>query len=458
MKWRLPSGVRICAQCCPIFPMHKQEKRGHPMRLLLERTRQVAIVALVIGLRCTGYAAGEAKTDAAVSDAKAIVDASDPLRTLRGEVDNVDAAYAAFMKMTGDAEKEQSWKTYTQTNDSVVPKILDGVRQSPTSPTAFGLLEWVVTNGRISIRPLRPYGLQAIEILRDHFTSQTNISSICRELGLFGDPLNQPTVEFLQTAAAKNPNRSARGAANFALALLTKREAEGMAFCEIAPPSIYTNVVKTRDAFRDAAKTPDPEVVLHQAEQLFQTVKTDYSDVPNFPPGPGLRKPESTLGEQASIELYECQHLTTGKVAPEIQGEDIEGHKLRLSDYRGKVVIVSFWASWCGPCMQMVPHERAMAERLAGKPFVLIGVNGDSEKAAAKRAMTEQKMTWQSFWNDGSSEGGIAGALNVHSWPTVYVLDSKGKIRLKFDGYGGKKTDALLDAVVDQLLEETKGQ
>jgi thiol-disulfide isomerase/thioredoxin len=99
------------------------------------------------------------------------------------------------------------------------------------------------------------------------------------------------------------------------------------------------------------------------------------------------------LGEQATLELYECEHLTVGKLAPEIQGEDIDEHRLKLSDDRGKVVVISFWASWCGPCMQMVPHERVIAERLAGKPFVLIGVNGDSKRTDAKRAVTEQNMT-----------------------------------------------------------------
>jgi hypothetical protein len=103
--------------------------------------------------------------------------------------------------------------------------------------------------------------------------------------------------------------------------------------------------------------------------------------------------------------------------------------------------------------MQMLPHECAMTERLAGKPFALVGVNGDSKPADAQNAVAKKKITWRSFWN-GGSEGSITTAWNMHSWPTVYVLDSKGIIRLKFEGYGGKRTDFLLDETVDRLLKE----
>ncbi len=406
---------------------------------------------------CTGRAADEAKTETSVFDAKSEVETSDPLGSLRRATDQVDGIYEAYLKAADRARQEGIWKNYIQTNDSVVPKIPDGVRQFPDSPSAFGLLEWVVNNNRISTPTLRPYNLQAIERLRNHYTGHTNIRQICRALGFSGDPLNPPTLEFLQIAATKNPDRAARGVATFALAHLMKQKAEDMAFLETAPASILTNAAaqKVRAAFL-GHEGQDARAVLLQAEQLFHTVQKNYSDVPNFPSGPGLRQPEPTLGEQASIELYECQHLTVGQVAPEIQGEDVDGRKLTLSDYRGKVVIISFWASWCGPCMQMVPHEQAISQRMVGKPFVLLGVNGDSGKAEAKRAAAKESMTWRSFWNGGTSEGGIAGTWNVHAWPTIYVLDSKGTIRLKHVGYGGKRTDALLDAVVDQLLEEAE--
>jgi thiol-disulfide isomerase/thioredoxin len=76
------------------------------------------------------------------------------------------------------------------------------------------------------------------------------------------------------------------------------------------------------------------------------------------------------------------------------EGEEIGGRKLRLRDYRGKVVAIVFWASWCGPCMELIPHERELVKRLKDRPFVLLGVNGDDDRAKATEVMTKEAMTW----------------------------------------------------------------
>ena len=77
--------------------------------------------------------------------------------------------------------------------------------------------------------------------------------------------------------------------------------------------------------------------------------------------------------------------------APEIDGVDFDGKRLKLSDQHGKVVAVVFWASWCGPCRAMIPHERELVERFRGKPFVMVGVNNDDNHDAARKVIAAEK-------------------------------------------------------------------
>ncbi len=75
---------------------------------------------------------------------------------------------------------------------------------------------------------------------------------------------------------------------------------------------------------------------------------------------------------------------------------------MKLSEFRGKVVFVAFWASWCNPCMGMVPAEKELVERMKGRPFVMIGVNGDDDRQKAKAVAAKHGINWRSFWDGGS--------------------------------------------------------
>jgi hypothetical protein len=96
----------------------------------------------------------------------------------------------------------------------------------------------------------------------------------------------------------------------------------------------------------------------------------------------------------------------------------------------------------------MFPHERSLVKRLEGKPFALLGINSDADREKCKQQNKDQNITWRSWWNGGSTEGGIAKAWNVSGWPTIYVLDPNGVIRAK------NVRDKAMDKVVDQLLAE----
>jgi hypothetical protein len=98
----------------------------------------------------------------------------------------------------------------------------------------------------------------------------------------------------------------------------------------------------------------------------------------------------------------------------------------------------------------MYPHERSLVKRLEGKPFALLGVNSDDDRAQVKKIMEKEKMTWRSLWDGGSTEGPVQTAYNVGHWPTIYVIDHKGVIR-DID-----PRDKKLDKAIDGLLEEVE--
>ena len=130
------------------------------------------------------------------------------------------------------------------------------------------------------------------------------------------------------------------------------------------------------------------------------------------------------------MNLFELRSLHPGKPAPATEGEDLDGKPMKLSDYRGKAVMLVFWASWCGPCMAAIPHERELAKRYAGRPFAIVGVSGDGDRAAGQRAVVNAEISWRSFWNGPENgRGPIVNTWNVHAWPAVYLIDAGGVIR-----------------------------
>jgi|SRR5579864_113753 len=96
----------------------------------------------------------------------------------------------------------------------------------------------------------------------------------------------------------------------------------------------------------------------------------------------------------------------------------------------------------------MYPHERSLVKKLEGKPFALLGINSDNDRDELKVAMQKENITWRSWWDEGDTSGPIATKWNVHSWPTIYVLDHKGVIRYK------EVRGPAMEAAVETLLKE----
>ncbi|MBI3820595.1 MAG: TlpA family protein disulfide reductase [Planctomycetes bacterium] len=100
----------------------------------------------------------------------------------------------------------------------------------------------------------------------------------------------------------------------------------------------------------------------------------------------------------------------------------------------------------------MLPHERSLVKRMEGKPFALVGMNSDSDRAKLKETMAKENITWPSFFDGGGTSGPIATKWNVHGWPTIYVIDHKGVIRYK------NVREKAMDAAVDKLIAEMEAE
>ena len=140
-----------------------------------------------------------------------------------------------------------------------------------------------------------------------------------------------------------------------------------------------------------------------------------------------------------------------------MSGEDLDGKIFKLSEEtKGKVVVLNFWATWCPPCMALVPHERELVEKMKDKPFALIGINGDPELNEDVRAIiTEKKITWRSFKNEQKDQPSFASSWGIEGWPTLYVIDHKGVIQ--HIQAGGRDLDKL-DKLIEDLVKAAEAK
>jgi peroxiredoxin len=144
-----------------------------------------------------------------------------------------------------------------------------------------------------------------------------------------------------------------------------------------------------------------------------------------------------------------------GNLVPEIVTEDLNGATFKLSDFRGKVVVLFFWGDWCPYCRKCFPRQKEMVLKFAGRPFSLIGINTDGTKADAKRGLQREQLNWTS-WFDGKG-GPIVRQWGVSGFPHLVLVDAQGIIRKEYRGYSEESLMKLaLEA--EELLRDVESE
>ena len=118
-----------------------------------------------------------------------------------------------------------------------------------------------------------------------------------------------------------------------------------------------------------------------------------------------------------------------GEILPDfLSAVDLEGKPISLADYRGKIVLLDFWATWCVPCIAAIPDIEAIYEKYHDKGFEIIGISHDLDEAALRRFIAENPLPWRQIFDGKRLAGPLAQRYSIRSLPRMFLLDREGKV------------------------------
>jgi cytochrome c biogenesis protein CcmG, thiol:disulfide interchange protein DsbE len=153
---------------------------------------------------------------------------------------------------------------------------------------------------------------------------------------------------------------------------------------------------------------------------------------PDFRYYRGVRRTLLTIGLLATlVGCYSGNHpARIGSVAPDFTVQDSD-HKITLSQFRGQVVVLNFWATWCPPCIEETPSLVRMQGRMKDKGVVVLAVSIDADDAAYHKFLKDYSVNMVTVRDEEKKASSLYGTFG---WPESYVIDRNGVIRRKFIG------------------------
>ncbi len=221
---------------------------------------------------------------------------ADQVRELQKEYQKAQREFSAeYSKATTDEERQKAIKEKYPNPNTFAPRFLKLAEQDAKDPAALEALLWIV-----SYSGYGEEGTKAIDLLLEHHANSDKIGEICQRLVYSPSPAAE---KLLRKVASDSSNHDAKGKATLSLARYLKQ--------------------RSADA--------------KEIETLLEAVEKDFADVKGY---------RGTLADLAKGDLFEIRFLAIGKDVPEIEGQDIDSAAFKLSDYRGKVVVLDFWGNW----------------------------------------------------------------------------------------------------------------
>ncbi|OWY19084.1 TlpA family protein disulfide reductase [Sphingobacteriales bacterium UPWRP_1] len=153
----------------------------------------------------------------------------------------------------------------------------------------------------------------------------------------------------------------------------------------------------------------------------IENILTKYPDFVNTNPYPEYK-------EVVDYMYNANKYLAAGNPAPAFTLESIEGKKVSLSDFKGKVVYLDFWATWCGPCKQQLPHSKVLKEQFAGKDVVFMYVSTDKDRTQWENYVKKEALPGVQLIATGPDAQRIGEVYQVRGIPKYFIIDRNGNI------------------------------
>jgi peroxiredoxin len=349
-----------------------------------------------------------------------------------------DQAEKEFIDATTEESQRQVMKKVRKHIHVFARRFLELAEKYPEDAAAVDALTEVVSTMQYG-----PEADKAAEILARRYLGHEKIAKYFERLT--AGTHAPPAQALLRAFAERGATTEVRAVASFKLAKSLLSVAETADKLRADKSGAFAQQFEQNsplgDEFVKHLRGEDSKKLTAEGEKILREIIAKHAKVQH----PYMR---GTLGEAAEWELEELQNpkFAVGRPAPEIEGKDVDGKSFKLSDYRGKVVLLTFSGNWCLPCRAMYPHERALVERMKKKPFVALSVNTDQERETLEKSIRKGEITWRCWWDE--KVGPISTAWRIEGFPAVFVLDAKGIIRFK------RLQGEALDQAVESLLNE----
>lgn len=156
----------------------------------------------------------------------------------------------------------------------------------------------------------------------------------------------------------------------------------------------------------------------------------------------------AVLGAVLLARMPTLSPAAEGQPAPDFALADLDGNTVRLDDLRGRPVVVNFWASWCGPCVEEFPLLRAAAAEHADEGLAIVGIVYDDRSESARAFMQQNGGTWPAAMDPG---GRVAAAYGVYAPPQTYFIGRDGTVVARQVGqFSQASLDEKLAAIIDE--------